>query len=324
MADPGLLDVIAGWGLPDGVIDHVEPLRVERDLSLVAEHHLTGVVHAAMHAGDLEVDRPDQVDEAYRQAMASNSRLEANLLNISDVLGSAGIDHAVLRGIALADRAGPAAHRVCRGLDLLVRPGMLPEAVLAMEHAGAVRTESVRSSTWERRVAASVPLAKDGDPLNLHRTLAPGPFGVAIADDRVFADVETFAVAERSLSMLSVEHHLLHVAMHVALARVRPRLGDVRDVALLLSSPGLDADRLVRTVVDWGVSSPFATGVLAADAVGAEANGLVEWARRHRDCRRDRWLRSSYAEGKGQARRQAIATLSVLGWRDRVAFLRSR
>ena len=182
----------------------------------------------------------------------------------------------------------------------------------------------MRSSTWERRVAASVPLAKDGDPLNLHRTLAPGPFGVAIADDRVFADVETFAVAERSLSTLSVEHHLLHVAMHVALARARPRLGDVRDVALLLSSPALDADRLVRTVVDWGASSPFATGVLAAAAVGAEANGLVEWARRHRDCRRDRWLRSSYAEGKGQARRQAIATLSVLGWRDRVAFLRSR
>ena len=53
-----LLEFLAGWDLSDGVIDTVDTVEVDRHLPVVAEQRLTGVLLAAMRAGEVEVDRP--------------------------------------------------------------------------------------------------------------------------------------------------------------------------------------------------------------------------------------------------------------------------
>ena len=318
-----VLEVAAGWNLPDGVIDSVEPFDAARHPPLAAAQRLTGVVHAAMHAGALDVDRPDLVDEAHRHAMAQSLLLEDRLLVAAEVLDAAGVEFRVLKGAALAHVLGHPEQREFGDNDLLVRPEALPQAAAALEAAGARRAQPPVSEVWERRFAKSVTLAWDGVEFDLHRTLAPGPFGLGIEGDRLFDGSATITLADRVLPTLTLEHHLVHAAVHVALGDVVPRLGNVRDTALLLDTPGIDADAVVACVVRWGLGAPFARGVLDADRLGAGPGGIVEWARRHRGSRRDRRLLASYAERDGRFRRQAIASLQVLGWRDRVAYLRS-
>lgn len=318
-----ILEVVAGWGLPDGVVDSVEPFDADRHLPMATEHRLTGVVHAAMRAGDLSVDHPDRVDEAHRDAMARCLLLEDRLLDAVEVLDAAGIEFRVLKGAALAHRTGRPEQREFGDNDLLVRPDRLTDAAAALERAGATRAQAAVSPLWERRFAKSITVSWQGTELDLHRTLAPGPYGLTIDGDALFSRAEVLELAGSSLPTLSPEHHLLHAAVHVALGDVTPRLGNVRDTALLLATPGLDADRVIRDVVAWGLDAPFAAGVLEADRLGAATTGIVAWARRHDDSRRDRRLLASYAERDGRFRRQAIASLGVLGWSDRVAYLRS-
>ena len=318
-----IVDVVAGWRLPDGVIDSVDPFEAARHLPLIAEHRLTGVAHAAMLAGDLEVDDPDRVAEAHRQAMARSLLLEDVLLDALAVLDGAGIEYRVLKGAALAHRFGCPEHREFGDNDVLVRPTQLTQAADALEAAGATRAFPALSPVWETRFAKSVTLRWRDAELDLHRTLAPGPFGLTVDGDALFGSSDRFDLAGVDVPTLSAEHHLVHAAVHVALGDVVPRLGNVRDVALLISAPGVDADQVAATVVDWGVAAPFAEGVAAADALGAETTSVVEWARRFQPSRSDRSSLQSYRRRDGRFRRQALASLRVLGWRDRIAFVRA-
>ena len=318
-----ILDVVAGWDLADGVIDSVDPFDAARHLPLMAEHRLTGVAHAAMIAGDLEVDDPELVRGAHRDAMARSLLLEDVLLAAAEVLDRAGVEHRVLKGAALAHRTGRPELREFGDNDLLVRSDQLPRAAAALEAEGAVRAFPALSATWETRFAKSITLRWRDTELDLHRTLAPGPYGLTIDGDALFAPSATIELAGAALPTLSDEHHLIHAAVHVALGDVTPRLGNVRDTAVLLASPQLDADRVIATVVRWGIEAPFAEGIAAADAIGAETTGVVEWARRFRSGGRDRRLMASYRQREGRFRRQALASLRVLGWRDRVAYVQS-
>lgn len=318
-----ILDVVAGWGLADGVIDSVDPFEAGRHLPLMAEHRLVGVAFAAMLAGDLEVDEPALVAEAHRDAMASSLLLEDVLLDAVSVLRSAGIDHRVVKGAALAHQRGLPEQRQFGDNDVLVRPGDLGRAAAALEREGAMRVHEPVSPRWEQRFAKSITLRWRGTELDLHRTLAPGPYGLTIDGDALFASSDSFELAGVEVPTVCVEHHLIHAAVHVALGDVVARLGNVRDIALLLSASGLDADRVVAAAVEWRVEAPVAAGVLAADALGAETTGVVEWARRFRPSRTDRALMRSYAQRERRFRRQAVASLRVLGWGDRIAYVRS-
>lgn len=318
-----ILEVVAGWGLADGVIDSVDPFEARRHLPLIAQHRLTGVAHAAMLAGELDVDEPDRVVDAHRHAMARVLLLEDVLLDAVALLDRAGLETRVLKGAALAHGLGSPERREFGDNDVLVRSGELRSAAAVLEAHGATRVHAALSPRWEERFAKSVTLRWRDTEIDLHRTLAPGPYGLTISGDALFGSDATFALAGDELSTLSVEHHLVHAAVHVALGDVAPRLGNVRDVALLLSTPDLAADQVIATVTEWGVEAPFAAGVVAADRIGAETTSVVEWGRRFRPNRTDRNLLQSYARRDGRFRRQAIASLRVLGWRDRLAYARS-
>lgn len=319
----GVLEMVAGWALADGVVDSVEPFEVDRHLPMVVEHRLTGVLSAAMRAGDIDVDRPDVVDAAHEAAMAQALLLEDTMLDAVAALADAGIPTRLLKGAALAHLLPDPGLRVFGDTDLLVPADRLAAAASALEPLGAARAQPPVSADWERRFAKSITLRwRAGTELDLHRTLAPGPYGHLIDLDELARGDDTVRIGGLDVATLSPELHLVHAAMHAALGDVEPRLGNVRDIAVLLERTDLDVDRVMRTVVRWGAEAPFARGVVAAGAIGAR-HAVVDWAEAHRPRGRDRRLLASYADRDGRFRRQTVASLSVVPWRDKPALLRS-
>ena len=320
----GVMAFLAGWELDRGPVDPVEPVDVGRHLPELGRHKLVGVARAAMDAGAIEVDRPDALAEAHERAMAEALLLEDVLLSALDDLAEAGIRALVLKGSALAHGLGPdPAERTFGDTDLLVAADALPDAATALERRGARRVQPGVSTVYERRFAKSITLHWHHDTeLDLHRTLAPGPYGLLIDAEALFVHPGSFDLAGRAVPTTSAEMHLLHGAVHVALGDVEPRLGNVRDVALLLRHD-LDLDLVVRTAEAWGCAHPVALGLRAAAAIGAGDHPLIDWADANQPTRRDRRLIESYRDRDGRFRRQSLASLRVLPWTDRVAFLRA-
>ena len=143
---------------------------------------------------------------------------------------------------------GGVGHGACRGA---------PDGIGALFDVGALRC-CVGATGEGRRPSQPAPHPR------------PGLFGVAIADDRVFADVETFAVAEVAVDV-SVEHHLLH-GMHVALAQALLWRCSRRCPVAQQSRSRCRPTRPNRCRL--GRSSPFATECRRRGR--RRANGLVE------------------------------------------------
>ena len=315
-----LLEFLAGWDLSDGMIDTVE---VDRHLSAVAERRLTGVLLAAMQAGEVEVDRSEVVVEAHERALARARLLDTAMLESVEILLDAGITPLLLKGSAIARLLPEPDQRISADIDLLVPADRLDAAASALEAFGATRSQPAISPDWERLFAPSVTIGwRTGTELNMHRTLAPGPYGHLVDLDELAASTVTVEVGGVDVLTLRPELHLVHAALHVALGGVEPRLGDVRDIALLLERTNLDVDRVMRTIVRWGAEAPAAVGFAAAGSIGAR-HPIIDWTEPNRPRIRDRRLLASYADRDGCLRRQALASLTVVPWRDKPALLRS-
>lgn len=324
VAPTGLLAFVAGWDLERGSVDCIEPLDVGRHLGVLRQHRLVGVAQAAADAGAIEVDDHCALTEAHVTAMTETLLLEDLMLAAVDALAEAGIDVLTLKGSALSHLLAPdPSERTFSRIDLLVPGEALLAAASALRPLGAIRTRAGVSAAFERRFAQSVSLRwQTAAELDVHRTLASGPYGLTIDSADLFGYPTTFDLGGRAVPTLSLEMHALHAAIHVALGDVEPRLGDVRDLALLLRHD-LDLDLIMRTVEGWRCAHPLAVGLRAAAAIGAADHALLDWAEAHRASGRDRALLASYRKTGAHVYTQAWASLRVLGWRDRVAYVRS-
>ena len=320
---PEVISFVAGYRLDRSPVDSIEPLDPARHLGELTRHKLVGVARAAMDAGDLLVDQPDALVQAHERAMADALQLEDVMLGAVGALGDAGIEMRVLKGSALAHGLGvDPSERMFGDTDLLVPADALPAATKAMERSGGHRAQPGLSDEFERRFAKSVTMRWRNTELDLHRTLAPGPYGLTIDTRDLFGRRSSFEIAGRTVPTLSAEGHLMHAAIHVALGDVEPRLGNVRDIALLLTRD-LDLDLVMRTIERWRCGLPFAIGLQHAAAIGAGDHALLDWAAEQRPSRRDRRNLATYRERDGRFRAQAVASLRVLRWRDRVAYARA-
>jgi hypothetical protein len=138
------------------------------------------------------------------------------------------------------------------------------------------------------------------------------------------SDPRVLTLAGRALDTPSVEVHLLHGALHAALGDVEPRLGNLRDIALMVRRPDLDIDHVLGTARGWRCEAPIAQGIAAAEALGHAGTPLTDWAIRYRPTAGDEKLLAAYAERQGRFRRQALASMRVLpNWSERIAYARS-
>ncbi len=319
-----VLRSIAGWGIGPH-LPPVEPIDIEAMGPALSSQKLIGVLQAMVETGACEVDDSAALEVAHLDAMAESLLLEDMLLQAAAVLDEAGIAWRVLKGSALAHLVHPdPAQRTFGDIDLLVRGEEIIEAVDALTRAGATRAQPALSETFDRRFSKSVTMRwRNRTELDVHRTLAPGPFGLRVDTEDLFVDPRTFTLAGRPLLTLNPEMHLLHGAIHVALGDVLPRLGNVRDLALLLNVPDLDGDHVREVARSWGCELPLALGLRAAGDIGADGHPLVTWARGFSAPAADLQLLAVYRHKANRFRAQAWATLRVLPWRDKPIYARS-
>lgn len=318
------LVALAGWGIGTQQIPAC-PGSLTSMLPEVKEHKLIGVLAAAIAQEQVPASdsERDAVKEAHRRAMGEVLLLEEMLLAAVEVLESAGIAHRVLKGSALAHTVHPdPSHRSFGDNDILVESDQINHAADALIAAGAVRKHQRLSESFDRRFAKSITLDwLHNTEIDLHRTLAPGPFGLLIDPSDLWTPAAVFEIASRQLSTFSPELHLLNAALHVALGDVEPRLGNLRDLALLCNTESLDHQAVIDMASRWRCQAPVAAGVDAAAALGVDPGTLGEWAASREITPKEASLMSAYSRVEGRFRRQSMASLRVLPtWRDRLAY----
>jgi len=315
---------LAGWGIDT---DSVPPClsTVGGVLRRVEEEKLIGVLAAAVAAGHVDVTDAERgaLADAHRRAMGEALLLEEMLLRAVAVLDAAGIDHRVLKGAALAHTVHPdPSERSFGDNDLLVEPDRLGDAVDALTAAGGARLQPRLTAGFDRRFAKSVTMAwLHNTEIDLHRTLAPGPYGLLIDTRDLWEPPTGFVIASRRLHTFSPELHLLNAVLHVALGDVKARAGNLRDIALLCNLPDIDTDLITHTAEAWSCEAPLAAGLNAAARLPVDLGVLGEWASSREISPADRRLMSTYETSDHRFRRQALASMRVLpSWGDRLAY----
>lgn len=332
---PELARAVAGHGLPQaGVALPVgapdDPAWDQLCRWAVAQR-LSGLLAAAVVDGALDVDddRRAQVARMHRSAMVGAIALERAMLRAVDVLVPVGIDYRVLKGTAVAhlDYADPSL-RSYGDVDLLVRSEDLDAAIAALEGVGHVRRFPEPRPGFQRRFGkGNCLVTPEKMEIDLHRSLAMGPFGLTIVLDDLWARRSTFVLAGVEVPALALEERFLHACIHAALGDPIPRLSPLRDVAQMLLAPGLDGEKVRELSATWRIDAVVARAVgLAGGAfeLPSGAHPLLEWARRFEPAARDRRSLRVYTDpGQTYAAKSFAALRAIPGIASKVAYLRA-
>ncbi len=222
--------------------------RRERMLGLLA----LAVADGAVAATD---EQAAEVHDAHVTALCGDLVRERELIGLAGLLTVSGLDHRVLKGAAVAhlDYPDPAL-RSFADVDLLVRAEEWDNAIQVLREAGWERQFGEPRPGFERRFVKGMVLTRPDDggtELDLHRTLALGPFGLTVRLEDLWEDHEPLQVGGVALRALAREQRFLHACFHAALGDLPPRLVPLRDVAQMSLRGELDLDAVICRVRSW-------------------------------------------------------------------------
>ncbi len=209
-------------------------------------------------------------------------------------------------------------------LDVLVRAHDIEGAVSALAADGFQRTLAEPRSGFDRRFDKGMTLRPpDGYELDLHRTFVLGPWGALMKPAALWDEGQVFTIGGRPLRALTPSNRFLHACYHAALGDWPLRLGSLRDIAEMLL--GVDATTILRTAASWRSEAVVAVAVTdTGRLLGLHPQGeLASWAADYVLTGRDEaWLALHNNPDKTFAA-QALATLQVLRWRDKLDYARA-
>jgi len=323
---------VAAHGLPSRhnlPTEPVEPAAWSRLVRAVVEERLEGHLARAVADGALAVSDEQHAAAAavHRSAMATVLLCESRLVTLAPALDALGATWRVLKGSAVAhlDHADPA-DRAYGDLDLLVDGPRISAVIAHLLDLGGRRAFNEPRPGFDERFGkgAAVHLP-DGSEVDVHRTLALGPFGVRLDPELLLAAAPaSFVVGGRTVAGLDQPWRLLHACYHAALGRHPARLSAQRDVLQLLPSDGsLD---LVDAVASCGGRAVVAAALVeAADALRPERpHPLVTWARHVEPTMRERRWLSAYRGPRRSSRRRTVLVLEALpGTAARMSYARA-
>ena len=288
---PAALDVLrvaVSHGLPGaGLVDAADgtELRVTGEvLELAVRHRVQGLLGKAVD-DQLVIGDEAQVAgvrAALSVALAGSATSLATAVLTLEVLGSAGVDARVLKGVALS-RLDYADHdeRVFADADLLIRRGDHAVALRALDAAGFRRVQPAVRGWWERRFGKAVELlAPSGGELDLHLAITGGYFGARIDHDELWStSSEPFDLYGVPAHGLDREGRLLQACCHTVLGG-GSGLRAVRDVAQLVLISGADWQVVVERAQRDGIDLVIAGAVHAAwTELGLDhRHPLLQWA----------------------------------------------
>lgn len=327
-----LCPAIAAFGLPSATLplpeDPVHDAVWSRLLSRAKQERVTGLLALAVAEGAMPAteEQAEAVAGAHRAAMTAAVALERTLVRTADRMGAVGIDVRVLKGpgVAHLDYPDPSL-RSFGDIDLLVRSAHFDAAVRLLVGAGHRRRYPEPRPGFDRRFGkGSCLVTPDGHQVDLHRTLALGPFGLALHVDDLWETSSCFRLAGRDLHALGLEERFLHACFHSALGNTVPRLTALRDVAQILLCRPLDVERVLALGGAWRAEAVVARGVATACGVlGLEpAHALADWAARYRPTARERRAVAVYTDpAQTYAAKSFAAVRAVSGVRGKLSFV---
>lgn len=319
-----LLLAVAAYGIP-GTSRALPagPLAASQWSALLADagrHRVVGLLAACANDGALAVtaDQLEELGDAHGATMARVLDIEAAALHAIGILADAGVEVRVLKGLATAhlDMADPS-QREFGDVDLLAEPDAFEHAIGVLSAAGLLRDLPERRAGFDRRFGKDATLyGRSGVEIDLHRTLALGAFGMALAPSAVWGGGEPFQIGPRTLRALSAAARLLNACYSAALGDRVPRLPALRDVAQLAARSGVACDEVVGLAERARGAAVVAYAVrLAGETFGAgPAWGLWGWAASRAE---STWERAALASYESQGGSNTSTLLGgVLGLRS--------
>jgi hypothetical protein len=290
---------------------------------------LSGLLTHAVTVGALPATdvQAAQVRDLNTRVMASAISLEAMLLQVAEVLDGAGIPFRVLKGPAVAhlDYPDPAV-RDFGDVDLLVPPQDLDRTIAELVERGCARRFPEPRPGFDRRFTKSVSVVTpEGQEIDLHRTLAPGPFGLRIRVQELWETPTTpFMLGGRRLTALGPEERLVHACYHAVLGDVPPRLVPQRDIAQMLLYGSVDPTRVRELAGAWGGEPVIAHAVRTAWANLrlADVVALSAWAARYTPApKEERELARATSPDRSYATQTMASVRTIPRLRDRLAYI---
>lgn len=314
----------ATLALPDAPVDD---RRWGHVMSSVVSERISGLLAQAIDDGALAVTarQADEAAAAHRASMIAAVLLERALLATAARLDAAGIEFRVLKGSAVAhlDYPDPSL-RSFGDNDLLVRSSDFDAAVAELVAGAHRRKYPEPRPGFDRRFGkGSCLVAGDGFEIDLHRTLAMGPFGLRIRLDDLWSHPSEFVLAGRSLAAPALEVRFLHACFHAVLGDRFTRLATVRDVAQLQRGRPLDIDRVLEISGAWRAQAVVARALrTAAEVLGlAPVDRLDEWAQGYELSGREQRALAVYRSADPTYAGKSFAAVSAIpGLRDKLAF----
>jgi hypothetical protein len=308
-------------------VDLTDSSTARTFLELVSEQRLTGFAVSAVASGDVAL-APAALDELldrHEQQLALDVRLERLLCEASAVLRAAGIEYRALKGPLLA-------HTVYRDpslrsfgdVDLLIPGDRFDDAVGALGALGFGRRFMEPRLGFDARFSKGACVERgDGMEIDLHRTLAPGAFGVKLGRTDFFARApQAFVVGGQQIAGLDRELAFVHACFHAALGNDPPRLVPLRDVAELLRV-GFDDAEVIQLAHDVHCETVIQRALaLVERELGLDLDaGIADWARLHQPSRFDRWALRTYSSSQRSYGGQvAVSLWAMQSFRERVAY----
>jgi putative nucleotidyltransferase-like protein len=297
-------------------------------METVRHERITGLLMSAILDGALPAtaEQTEEAVLAHRASMVTALALEASLVTTAALLDEASIDYRVLKGTGVAhlDYPDPAL-RSFGDIDLLVRSSQFDDAVEALVAVGHRRKFPEPRPGFDRRFGkGSCLVSPGGHEIDLHRTLAMGPYGMQIDLDDLWRRASTFDVAGRPFRALGPEERFLHACFHATLGDKTSRLASLRDVAQMQRSRPLDLHLTHHLSSSWGADAVVARAVrTAGDVLGLEADGpLARWAIGYSPGRRDRRSLAVYTGATTTyAAKSFAAVRAIPRLRDKAAFV---
>lgn len=295
-------------------------------LAVVEADRLGGLLARVIRAGEIELT-PEQLADAvalHDGAMRWCLRLEQRMLAVGSELDRHGIPFRILKGLAVAhlDYDDPS-DRVFRDIDLLVPSSDLERSIGLLAELGFVPTQMEPRRGFQREFGKGRSTsAPDGVEVDVHRTLAMGPYAHLIGDVDLWGELERFEVGGRALPGLDHAWRFVHACLHFAVTG-NDRLWIARDIAQMHRCEGLD-DRRVRAIAEGHRLTAAVTQAIGrSDKVLGVTGPLSDWASRAETGAADARLLATYGPGRREAER-AVASLAVLrGVRPRLRLVRS-
>jgi hypothetical protein len=271
-------------------------------------------------------EQAHELAEAHAASLGANLKLEQIMLKATGALRAAGMEGYVLKGPALARLLYPdPAVRLFGDLDLLIRSEHYDKACETFESVGYKRQFQGPRPGWDQRFTKGTVFTADGGlELDIHRTLALGPYGLRIVLEDVFRNPVSFRVADRELLALAPEIRFLHACFHAALGDIVPRLVPLRDIAEMLLGPALDFGRVDELIRRWRAEAVVARAIgLTVDRLGLPDLPMASWAERFHARLYDRIAMAAYVGPEdNNPRQQLLSVMGIGGFGPKVAYLR--